>query len=246
MGSLATSAALSPDGTLAATLDQKDRITVWDVGSGRRLTVFGGHVGASNGYGRANVGFHFSPDGSLILSDDEGGRTFVWRSRTGQVLNTIKGPPVPRGMYSGMGGAISPDDRLVVAVYSWDDQAHVYRVGHAGPLLTLSGHGGGIDDATFNADSTLLATVSDVDQTIRVWDTQEQDPVLTLQLGQPPQGPGTRIQFSPDGRSLVTDGSKPFETVPCVVCGGFGQLLALARRRETRGFTPAERVLYLR
>ena len=150
-GSLATSAALSPDGTLAATLDQKDRIAVWDVHSGRRLTVFRGHVGASNGYGRANVDFRFSPDGSLMLSVDEAGRTFVWRVTSGQILNTIKGPAVPRGQYSGMGGAISPDDRLAVAVYSWDDQAHVYRVGHAGPLLTLSGHGGGIDDATFNA-----------------------------------------------------------------------------------------------
>ena len=245
-GSLATSAALSPDGRLAATLDQKDRITVWDVHSGRRLTVFRGHVGASNGYGQANVDFHFSPDGSLILSVDEAGRTFVWRSRSGQVLNTIKGPAVPRGQYTGMGGAISPDDRLVVAVYSWDEQAHVYRVGRPGPLLTLSGHGNGIDDASFNADGTLLATISDVDQTVRVWDTREQDPVLTLQLGQPPQAPGTRIQFSSDGRSLVTDGAMPFETVPCVVCGGFGQLLALAHRRETRSFTPAERVLYLR
>jgi len=145
-------------------------------------------------------------------------------------------------MYAGMGGAISPDDRFVVTTASWDHEAHVYRVGGSDTaLLTLRGHAGGIDDAVFGPDSTLLATISSVDETVRVWDVLHGDPLLTI----PEPFIGSRVDFSPDGQSIVTDGATPYETLACIVCGGFGRLLTLARDHETRQLTPEERSLYL-
>jgi WD40 repeat protein len=240
-GSLATGAALSPDGQLVAAVDGQDRIGVWDVASGHRVMTFTGHVGHRTPYGLANVAIKFSPDGSLILSADESGKTFVWNPRTGQVLNRIALAPEPTGMYAGMGGAISPDDRLVVATASWDQNAHVFRIGHSAELMTLSGHASGIDDATFGPDSNLIATIALADGTVRVWDAQHPSPLLTI----PEPYIGSRVDFSPDGQSIVTDGATPYETLACIVCGGFGRLLTLARDHETRQLTAEERSLYL-
>jgi WD40 repeat protein len=241
-GSLAGGGALSPDGSIAAAVDNRNRIGVWDVASGRELTVFTGHVGRHNPYGPANVALKFSPDGTLILSADESGLSFVWDARTGHVLNRIQGTPEPTGMYAGMGGAISPDDRFVVTTASWDHEAHVYRVGGSDTaLLTLRGHAAGINDAEFGPDSTLLATISTADDTVRVWDTLHGDPLLTI----PESYIGSRVDFSPDGQSILTDGATPYETLPCIVCGGFGRLLTLAHNHETRQLTPEERSLYL-
>jgi WD40 repeat protein len=157
------------------------------------------------------------------------------------VLNRIALAPEPTGLYAGMGGAISPDDRLVVATASWDQNAHVFRIGHSAELMTLSGHASGIDDATFGPDSNLIATIALADGTVRVWDAQHPSPLLTI----PEPYIGSRVDFSPDGQSIVTDGATPYETLACIVCGGFGRLLTLARDHETRQLTAEERSLYL-
>ncbi len=239
-GSLASSGAISPNGELAATVDRADRVAVWDLSTGRRLVLFTGHVGHQTPYGPAGVVVKFSPDSSLILSSDSDGYSYVWNARTGQLLERIRGSAEPAGLQSAWwGGAISPDDALVVTVASWDNSGHVYRIGERGELLSLLGGSEGIDDATFNADGSLIATVSP--DGIRLWDTRSQSPIQTLSGYF-----GTRVAFGSSGGSFVaSDGDGDGYTLACDVCAGFTGLLATAAKLETRTFTPAERQLYL-
>lgn len=144
----------SPDGKLALTLDAKKVLMVWDVASGRRLTVFRAHSRHSLGGGvLLTVSFKFSPDGELVLSSDTAGYGYVWTARSGRILNAIRGPAEPPGMWSGWGDAISPDDRLAVTVASWDSAAHVYEVGRPRALLTLRGSQQDIEYAAFSPDT---------------------------------------------------------------------------------------------
>jgi WD40 repeat protein len=94
------------------------------------------------------------------LSSDTAGYGYVWTARSGCVLNAIRGPAEPPGMWSGWGGAISPDDRLAVTVASSDSAAHVDEVGRPRALLTLRGSQQDIEDAAFSPDSSLPATIS--------------------------------------------------------------------------------------
>lgn len=192
---------------------------------------------------------------------------FVWQARTGHVLNEIHGPAPPQRMYNEvMGGAISPNDQLVVTTSGWDNEAHVYRVGHPGELIALRGHSDGIDDATFSPDSTLIATTAGhsfctgsgvgptCDNSTRVWDTQQASPLLTL-----PNDGGTRVDFSADGSSLVVnalfvydvssgrlaEAAFPYETLACIVCGGFDRLVPLAMHAEVRQLTLEERARFI-
>jgi WD40 repeat protein len=263
-GSLAIGGAVSPDGKLVAAADIEDRIEIWDVATGRPLVKFYRHH-PQTGFG-AGITLKFSPDSTLVLSADQSGVTFVWQASTGHVLNEIHGLGPPQRMYNPMmGGAISPNDQLVVTTSGWDNEAHVYRVGHPGELIALRGHSDGIDDATFSPDSTLIATTaghsvctgvvmgSTCDNSARVWDTQQASPLLTLR-----NDGGTRVDFSADGSSLVVnaflvydvsserlaEAAFPYETLACVACGGFDRLVPLAVHAEVRQLTPEERARF--
>jgi WD40 repeat protein len=238
---LATEGALSPNGEIVATVDQRDAVTTWDANSGRKLAVFSGNIQRRNGSLLPSIAVRFSPDSSLILSSDDEGRSYVWQAKTGRVLNRISGPPQPPvGMYQGPGGLISANDQLAVTYSGWDGTAHVYRVGQPRELIALRGTDTGIFDVAISPDSSLIATVAEDD--VSFWDTRSESPILTI----PGANFGSTIQFSPNGDSLLDGGYNfPTESLPCVVCGGFPQLLAAARARETRGFTPQERALYL-
>ena len=265
VGSLAANGAVSPDGKLVAAADNEDRIGIWDVATGRHLVSFYRH------HPQADVAtaitLKFSPDSTLVLSADQSGVTFIWPARTGHILNEIHGPgPPTKLMYNQvMSGAISPNDQLAVTTSGWDNDAHVYRVGYPGELIALRGHFDGIDDATFSPDSTLIATTAGhsfctgsfvgptCDNSTRVWDTQQASPLLSL-----PNDGRTRVDFSADGSSLVinapleydvsserlAEAAFPYETLACIVCGGFDRLIPLAVHAEVRQLTPEERARF--
>jgi WD40 repeat protein len=268
IGSLAVSGAVSPDGNLVAAADNQDRIGIWDTATGQHLVSFYRHRPQTDV--ATDITLKFSPDGTLVLSADQSGVTFVWQARTGRVLNEIHGLGPPQRMYNQvMGGAISPNDQLVVTTSGWDNNAHVFRVGQTGELITLQGHSDGIDDAAFSPDSTLIATTAGhsvctgaaigptCDNSTRVWDIQQSSPLLTLR-----NDGGTRVVFSPDGTSLVINTLSvydvsspngtgpsgahfPYQTLACVVCGGFDRLVPLAMHAEIRQLTPVERARFI-
>jgi WD40 repeat protein len=264
-GSLATSGAVSPDGKLVAAADNQDRIGIWDATTGRHLVSFNRHHRQTDV--ATGITLRFSPDSPLVLSADQSGVTFVWQARTGSVLNEIHGPGPPPRMYNEvMGGAISANDQLVVTTSGWDNDAHVFRVGQPGELVTLKGHSDGIDDAAFSPDSTLIATTAGhsvcagaaigptCDNSTRVWDIQQSSPLLTFR-----NDGGTRVAFSPDGASLFintlsiqdtygagpSEAHFPYQTLACVVCGGFDRLVPLATHAEIRQLTPEERTRFI-
>lgn len=240
VGRHAVVAALSPDGHLAAVANFQGQVGVFNVATGKALPL-SGQLPAASGAG-TTIALKFSPDGSLLLiGDPEAHELVVWNLHTGRVVSRIAEPG-----QTVINGAISPNDRLLVTVSDPSSVADLYQVGDAHPIRTFLGSAAGMFDADFSADGTLIATTSPVseqydgDNTVRVWSTTLSQPLLTLS-----EGAGSRIAFSADGHSLITNGGSPDVSVPCVVCGGFGYLLAQAKLRERRQLTPSERAQYL-
>jgi WD40 repeat protein len=233
---------LSPDGKLAAIVSPVGAISIWDVTSGRRLSVFRGDQTSASNHQSGHVFVTFSPDGTLVLSSDSDGHSFVWKPSSGHVIASIRSQPVPATQMSVTeSGAISADDRLVVLAHDWDDDATVYRVGASKPLLTLVGNPAGLDDVAFSPNSQLIATIDvGLEQQVNVYDIQSQQPLFTI-----PDTLGAAVGFSADSRSVITDQPFPYEIYPCSICGDFDQLLSAAREREIGHLTPQERFLYL-
>jgi WD40 repeat protein len=156
----------------------------------------------------------------------------------------MKGDPEPPvGMYSGITGAISPDNKLVVLASGWDNDASVYTLGSSTPVVSLIGNPGGILNVALSPDSQLIATVDDsVPGRINVYDTSGQQPLLTIDGAK-----GEMAAFSGTGDRLITSEQDelPNEIYSCSICGGFDQLLATAHQRAIGHLTSQERSLYL-
>ena len=200
----------SPDGSKLA-LAAWNAVVVWEIPSGRRLSVLQVFRGAASAtfqsVGRFNYQTHdfqvmdvgFSPDGRLLATASgfpkrhESGPVQVWDVQTGKQVLTLRGHE-----RCATGVAFSPDGQLLASagldrrVWVWDAASGQvvadYR-GRSGPLWGLA----------FSPDGDSLAT-AEGDGAVRFWDA-------TAGAGVAPffceSRPSDQLAFSPDGRLLA-------------------------------------------
>ena len=131
-------------------------------------------------------------------------------------------------------------ERLASA--SLDHDVRVWDVA-SGEQVLLVQHNTAVHDAQFSPDGRWLLTAANRGG---LWDAQTGTNVARLQGH---EGTLTAAAFAPGGRTIVTGGvDGTIRTYRCEICGGLGDLLALARNRlaaTDRELTDGERERYL-
>ena len=224
-GAWISSAAFSPDGTVAAgSLDGS--VVLWDVASGESTTLYR-HEGEVHSVA-------FSPDGALLASHN-GSSIRLWDVADGRELwNVASGASGPLA-FSPDGTTLSLTGRSAVRLWdvasadsitafsaaALDDETEVLSVAlspdgatlaigsrstlelwdvtQGRELATFTGHTGGISSLAFSSDGATLASGS-YDRTARVWDAATGGNVATFDLSTSVQA----VAFSPDGRTLAS------------------------------------------
>jgi serine/threonine protein kinase/DNA-binding SARP family transcriptional activator/WD40 repeat protein len=221
---------------------------------------------------RAWVGsMDFSPDGSLLAAGSEhGGGVSVWNAATGKLL--FNSGRLPGDFWQ---VAFSPDGRRLVAstttptliVYdtaSWKplvrrrfdvlvpahfDPDGSHLVGAAGNHIviidtrtwrtkaTLSGAQGQIKDLEISPDGTTIAT-ADLTGLVRLWDLRSGKALQDIPFGEPVEN----VEYLDDRHLLVAPANGGDVQVLTL---DVDELLRIARRRLTRGFTQEECRTYL-
>jgi WD40 repeat protein/DNA-binding SARP family transcriptional activator len=227
-----------PAGTRLLTTGLLDKhAKLWDARTGTLLgsyaivrdeisRYFIGHVGAG-GFFQVE-----SPDARLGLAVESSGRAKLRALATGDVLATM-GRQVMSGAFDPTGArAALGDARGNVTIWDVTDGRR------PAPLVSFAAHKGIVGALAFSPNGRFLATAGE-DTTAKLWDLRTGQRVLTL------SGAARRLSvvaFSPDGSRLVTgsgDGTVRVYVLPV------DELMALARSRLTRGWTPDECKQYL-
>jgi len=185
-GPLNTSIRLLGGNTLA-TLENRQTVKLWDIGTGNERLVLRGHAGDVN-----NV--VLSPDGRQLASTSWDNTVKLWDAATGKELVALKGhgAPVTSVCYSPDGG--------MIASGSWDYTIKLWEARTGRELRTLRGHGNTVNDISFSPDGKRLASCGD-DYTVRIWEPETGAELFVLKE-HPKRVWGVR--FSPDGRTLVS------------------------------------------
>ncbi len=205
------SVAFSPDGQRIVTGSWDQAAKVWDAISGRELLTLKGHSGPI-------WSVAFSPDSQRIVTGSNDATAKVWDATSGQTLVTLIGhtDSISSAGFSRDGQwIVTGSGKPVINDIGMDHTAKVWDAASGKVHLTLSGHGGQINSATFSPDGQWIITGSD-DQTARVWNAADGKEWFTL------KGHSDAINsvaYSRDGQLIVTGSSDGTAKVWDVVTG---------------------------
>lgn len=164
---------------------EKGRLMVWDVFSGRELTVLEGHTGEVKG---CAVG----PDGRRVASVGTDPTVRIWDAGTGEEIACLRAPGHSNAC------AFSPDGSLLVEAV--DSNLRVWEVESGRERMTLTGHSGLVADCAVSPDASFALSAG-WDGTLRVWDL-ETGKTRAVLVGHSFDVNGCAI--SPDGSTLVS------------------------------------------
>ena len=123
----------------------------------------------------------------------------VWNVRGGQELITFKGPIATANVC-----ALSSDgQRLAASEHHSNGSVRVCDICSGRVLFNLKGHTANVMGICFSTDGRFLASAS-VDRTVKVWDAQTGQDLLTLRHLHPVH----KVCFSPDGKRLAAADEK--------------------------------------
>jgi WD40 repeat protein len=135
--------AITADGKILAT-GTWDRITLWDVTTGKELHTLKGHD-------REVACVAFSPDGKVLASGSKDKTIKFWEVATGKELRTLTGHTERIASL-----AFSPNGKILVSG-SWDRTIKVWEAGTGKELRTLT-ELGGRRSVVFSSDGGTLAS----------------------------------------------------------------------------------------
>jgi WD40 repeat protein len=221
------SAVFSPDGRFVLTASDDRTARVWDVTTGREVSVLRGHR-------RGVLSATFSPDGSRMITSSDDGMTRIWDAAMGQgfieprrngevdqalfgaqsnlvltsddhqdwrVWNAGSGESLPH-TWSGHAAALSPDGKLIVTAKQ--EVPRVYDAATGGVRLELPVHSGAVLSAVYSADGRFIATAAS-DKVVRVLEVKTgkvlKESTANTEDGRP-------LLFSPGSGELLLMGSQ--------------------------------------
>lgn len=185
--------AISPEGSVVATLGTNNSVQLWSVSNGVPLIALSGH-------GMWIGDLAFSPDGAFLASGSGDRSVRVWRtadwSQAYSIATTSQGPPV----------AFSPDS-ATLAIGS-GASIQLRRATNGGLLQSwIATSGWWMTALAFSPDGSMLASgagARGIDTSLKIWEVPSGALLRSVPTAQTYSI--VRVVFSPDGQQVLTGG----------------------------------------
>ncbi len=178
-------AQFSPDGSRVVTTSGGTVAGLWDIGTGKALATLAGHTGMVSWA-------LFSPDGKRVATASMDKTVRVWDSVTGKALATLVGHTneVRNAQFSLDGTRIITEDIFIA----------VLDVATGKTLATLATHPEPEELRSMRLGPSGTRTRTEYGTSVRLWDASTGEMLATLG----DRGFVRNVQFSPDGRRIIT------------------------------------------
>jgi len=215
-------AAFSPDGKWIATGDNSNLVTIWNVKTGEKTSVFFGYLSVPSDDGlnydpnaywdsytwgllALKNDIQISPDGKYAFRAKVGFEVRKWELATGKIIQTYFGHS--KGVIS---FKLSANGKLLLTG-SADRTVKLWNVDTGEAIKTFTGHRGIIYDVGFSHDQSKIVSTSDYGR-IMIWDRESGDLLQSINLSADPKviNVGYTVKFSPNDLYLIvayTDGT---------------------------------------
>jgi WD40 repeat protein len=184
----------SPDGKLLACGSGDTTITLWDVGTAKKLRTLTGHT--------STVGtLAFSSDGKQLASGEWDGTVRVWDVASGKVVEEFKLP----GKLDYNGRIDYRVNGVLMAAFLEDKSIRLWNGDGDSTVLKQDRK---VDGFAFNADGTMVAT-GDSSGGVNLWDSATGKQIDSFSDDLTHAGSICSFAFSADGKWLAIGDSYP-------------------------------------
>jgi len=178
--------AVSPDKKTLVSCSFDNTIKLWDIESGKELSMLYGHTDSVNSV-------KFLPDGKTVVSASSDTTLKLWDIKSCEEILTFEGHLGPVNSI-----AISSDGKIMVSA-SADATLKIWNIESCKEVSTLKGHKGSITSIAFSPDDKILVSGSK-DGLILLWDIKSD---RLLEMFDEQKGEITSVAISPDCKTLV-------------------------------------------
>jgi WD40 repeat protein len=181
--------AFAPDGATLAIGQQDGQISLWNAGTGSRLTTLKGH-------GEFVASLAFSRDGATLATSGGDHAARIWDLPARRQRFSIPSPAQTFGAL-----AISPDGGLLALADHVSPVVRIWNLTTGHLHRALFGPSGSVVALATSSDGTTLAA-ADLNGVVTFWDLS----TLEVRPTRLRHGGVRTLAFAPNGRSLATGG----------------------------------------
>jgi WD40 repeat protein len=181
--------AFAPDGATLAVGQQDGLITLWNVATGRKSSILGGHDDFV-------ASLAFAADGATVASSGGDRSVRIWDLATGMERFAIKSHT---STYIAL--TFSPDGRRLVVGDQVSPVVRLWNTTTGAECASLRGPAGAVVSVAISADGSTLAA-ADFQGQVTFWDLA----TLTIHPRHLTHPGAHALAFTPDGRTLATGG----------------------------------------
>lgn len=145
--------AISPNGQILASGDNKGIIKLWDLSSGKLIRTVSAHSEVVSAVA-------FTPDGNTLVSSSRDRTIKLWHVNTGELLRTLQGNNWVNAI------AINPSGQIMAS--GGRDGVKLWNLTTGDLIDTLYGHSDWVSAIAFSPDGKILAT-GGFDTQINIW-----------------------------------------------------------------------------